>query len=146
MAIRRNYVLQQLMFLPGGVQIFNRHCEQNWHFLGIFISEKTILYQESPPTLLQQIVFENKEKVANEMVKRKMSLSKAVFANNQFLYVLSFHELLNASRSRPVAWKPSITQSPNQTALPFEMQADKLDKLTNVIDCYSNNQDLHFPS
>ena len=142
-AIMRKYILQQLMFLPGGVHIFDRHCEQSWQILQSFVTEDIILYQEPPPTLLQQIVSENEQKVTNELLKRKLSLIKAVCANTQFSHVPSIDELWKASLSRPVTWKPSITQSPNQTALSFEMQADILDRLIDAIDCYSNNQTFH---
>ena len=142
-AIMRKFILQQLMFLPGGVHIFDRHCEQSWQILESFVKEKVILYHEPPPTLLKQIGSENEQKVANELVKRKLSLIKAVCANTQFSHVPSIDELLNASLSQPLAWKPSITQIPNQTALSFTIQADILDRLTNVIDCYSNNHAFH---
>ena len=36
--LMESYILQQLMFLPGGSHVFDRHCGQDWNILNRFFS------------------------------------------------------------------------------------------------------------
>ena len=141
--VMKKYILDQLMFLPGGVHIFDRNCEQAWQILKTFFLQDSIFYQQPPPVVLQQIVQANEDKVEEEISRRRETLIKAVYANGQFLQVPAVEDILKASRCQPLSWNFSITRSPNQTDSSFDAQKEVLQELRNAIDKYEGNSSFH---
>ena len=142
-SIMRKYILEQLMYMPGGIQCFDRHCENAWNVLKEFLLHNNLAFREPPPVILQQIVEENEFKCNAELSLRRETLAKALHINAVSINLPTTNQMIAATKENPFDWQPELILADNQSELSLTEQQGALNELKQSIDSYFGNEIFH---
>jgi hypothetical protein len=120
------YVMEQLLFTPGGTQMFDRLCVAAHSVLSSVLLLGEVPVEEMPSVLYTSLRQETTEKVENAIKMRRETLARvcisAVGSVGAVTNVPSAEELAACTKNNPYPYVITLTRAERQSVESFEEQ------------------------
>ena len=122
----RRYIMEQLLFTPGGTQMFDRLCVAAHSVLTSVLLLGEVPVEEMPSVLYTSLRQETTEKVENAIKMRRETLARvcisAVGSVGAVTNVPSAEELAACTKNNPYPYVITLTRAERQSVESFEEQ------------------------
>ena len=120
------YIVEQLVFLPGGAKQFDRHVVAADRVLRQCLLHGELALDEIPASLYTHIMAEQDKKTHASLLSARKFLATTILKDlgNAKMMPLpgSVDDVVKASVTSPLNWKPELIRSGGQSAASFEEQ------------------------
>jgi predicted GIY-YIG superfamily endonuclease len=140
-ALVKKYVMEQLLFMPGGTQMFDRLCIAAHSVLMSTLINDELPIDEMPSVLYTSLRQETEEKVERDIANKRLLLAKvsiaAVRPVTAIRNVPEAEELAVCSKQNPLSREIIFTRSERQGEESFQEQFACYNKCKLAIDTYA---------
>jgi predicted GIY-YIG superfamily endonuclease len=131
------FVLEQLLYIPGGTMMFDRYCIAAYDAIKYALLSDSIICNDVPSYLYTSLVAEANRATTTMLQDNKLSLAKSVC---QLPSTPKLSELISATKENPLVWKPQMCRIKDQSEESF-LETNKVCELTTEsIDSYTSAQ------
>ena len=125
------YIVEQLVFLPGGAKQFDRHVVAADRVLRQCLLHGELAVDEIPASLYTHIMVEQDKKIRASLLSIRKFLATIILRDlgNAKMMALpaSADDVVNASVMSPLNWKPELIRTAKQSAESFKEQKVAMD-------------------
>ena len=133
--LTKEYLLKQLRFLPGSSKTVDKFLNVAYNVLLEALTENNLFFGAALPSCLDKDISEDySEAVTVELAADKSKLISYLHTCQDNLP--NEQEMLDATRERPISWKPSMQISTDQSKESYLEQSRMLDRIMKTIDEY----------
>lgn len=129
----RRYILEQLLFIPGGTVMFDRLCIAAYHSMRAALLEDDINSMDSPSYLYSSLQVRATTVTLGYDSDMRRNLCRVLHASHA---TPSEEHLFHATKSNPLAWTPVCQHLPGQTQASYEESCFMTQRLVNLITKY----------
>ena len=126
-SILKRYVLEQLVYLPGGSRQFDRYLAAANHALRECLFHDNMASDELPASLYTKIHSTTDQKTKEYMLDMRTQLTRVLlsdFSSKQICQLPTEDELLSCTTGKPVAWTFSLLRHIHQSDPSFAEQEE----------------------
>ena len=120
------YIVEQLVFLPGGARQFDRHVVAADRVLHQALIEGGLPLDEVPASLYTHIREQQDKKTRAHLLANRKFLAAVTLKDLGHAQMMSLpakvDDVVDASISSPLKWKPDLVRTPAQSVESFEEQ------------------------
>jgi len=110
--ITRRYILEQLLYIPGGTKTFDRYLIMAYHCIKTALLESSIMSFDMPSYFYSSLVTSTNDQILQYQRQLKENLINTLTMEPS---APCKEMLLNASKMHPLSWQPNIRQISNQS-------------------------------
>lgn len=131
--IVRDFVIHQLLYIPGGTMMFDRYCIAAYDSIKNALLSGSVICNDIPSYLHTSLVTEANVATAIMLQNMTSSLAKSVC---QLPNTPAISKLICATKEKPLHWTPHVQRLLNQTDESFTESTATSNLTTNIIDSY----------
>jgi predicted GIY-YIG superfamily endonuclease len=132
-AITKKFVMEQLLFVPGGTMMFDRYCLAAYEAIRDALLFDSIASNDVPSYLYTTLVEKANDTALEFYEDMKLSLANSLC---MLPNVPTSSELIKSSKDQPMTWKPDVAQLSGQHAISFAESLSICKYTTASIDVY----------
>ena len=133
--IVRRFIMEQLLFVPGGTMAFDRYCVVAYEVLYAALIENFIVTTDVPSYLYTALV----EEATNTTLHFHNQLrGNLAWALSHFPNVPSKEALDEATKKKPLDWSPEMVHLQDQSLDSFNEGCQVLQRTCSAIDAYTS--------
>ena len=145
--LARRYVEEQLVYLPGGTYLFDRHLVQARRVLQTVLVDETMPSTELPAGLYTHLRLSTDKSCKKFCEQARDHLCDVLWADitptGMFEVPFSKDELKKATPLDPIDWNPALRRTPFQSEASFAEQKLVVESAVSAISQYQNFVTLH---
>lgn len=146
-SILRRYILEQLLYLPGGTLSFDKHLVNAHSALYSLLIDGELRFYATPLVLRNEMTEAASAALVERMRQAKQSFAEALhFLSNPIHNLPPVDELVDASLTNPLQWEPELQRGATQTLESFQEQQVALNLGMRAIDDYASGQKSFVPA
>lgn len=139
--ILRRYILEQLVYMPGGTVSFDRHLVHANNALYSLLIEGDLQFFATPLVLRYELVSQAVDAVHQRQRHTRKNFAEALhYLGNPINGLPPVDDLVNATLPNPLPWIPVLQQGPTQSAESFQEQQAALQMGIRAIDEFRSGQ------
>lgn len=135
----RRYILEQLLFIPGGTIMFDRLCLAAYHSMRAALLQNDMGSVDSPSYLYTSLQVEATIATMVYDSNMRRNLCRVLHASHS---TPSEDELFHASKSNPLSWVPLCCRLNGQTEQSYDESCFMTQKLVDVITKYIHSMTI----
>jgi len=140
--LTKRYVLEQLVFLPGGTYAFDKHLVQAYRVLKTVLVDEGMPYCEIPAGLYTHVRLSTEKGCEEYLQQAREHLCDVMWfdVNTTGMFDLPFsaEDLKKATLSEPIQWVPSLRRTEVQSEDSFLEQRKVISAAVSAMDLYQN--------
>ncbi|KAF4714116.1 hypothetical protein FOZ62_022488, partial [Perkinsus olseni] len=139
--ILRRYILEQLLYMPGGTVSFDRHLVHANNALHSLLIEGELQFFATPLVLRYELVRQAVEAIHQRQRDTRKNFAEALhYLGNPINGLPPVDDLVNATLQDPLPWVPVLQQGATQSAESFQEQQAALQMGIRAIDEFRSGQ------
>jgi predicted GIY-YIG superfamily endonuclease len=142
----QQYVVKQLVIMPGGVRLFDRYLHAASHTLQRSLLHGEIPLFEAPPSLFTHIISTNDQKCIQHIHQSRSSLISATYRDLMAASMMPLPEseetINNATTDDPLNWEPRPVQALHQSIESYKEQCALLQRAAKMLNIYQQCTDI----
>ena len=146
-ALTRRYVLEQLVFLPGGTYSFDKNVVEARRVLQAVLVDETMPISETPAGLYTHVRQATEKSCRKHLDEIRDHLCEVMWddvnSTGMFVMPCTKQSLKDASPSQPIEWTPELCQTPLQSDESFAEQKLVIAAAKAAISKYQQFTSLH---
>ena len=133
-SIMREYILKQLMFLPGGTKSFDRYCELTHEVVSNALIHGVVSLCGTPGYLYTSLLQDASEECLLFWASLQRNIAEAVVPHVHLCSAVS--DLLRATKRNTLGWRPKKILLFGQSAASYEEEVNANQLLIDGVDSY----------
>ena len=140
--LTRRYVLEQLVFLPGGTYAFDKHLVQAYQVFTTVLVDEEMPYCEVPAGLYTHVRLSTEKGCEAYLQQAREHLCDVLYldvkSTGMFDMPFDVGDLKKATLADPINWKPSLRRTDIQSEESFAEQQLVIKAAVSAMDLYQN--------